>query len=264
MQMFYFVAQYTGLAWEFFAFKTLSCFTVRAALFSHFRPQGQCDSHFPWSSHALCCRPPHPEHTARTVHIMTPHVARWLYVCCPPHGAHYFVKNQTVPQLKKTSERPATCPCPQPVLFTPHSSYISEFQINIAITSTPRSSGWIPSFKYSPQTLYICSLFPHSCYMLLPTHSRSLCSYIFALLVLCSTMLHESHLYPCGVVLPIYVLITSCRCTHYSHVLVPPFGLLSPLIKLILMLWPSSRLGVLLMTSSCSWLSGQQVNKQQI
>ena len=38
MKMFYFVAQYTGFTREFFVFKILSCFTVRALVLSHLRP----------------------------------------------------------------------------------------------------------------------------------------------------------------------------------------------------------------------------------
>jgi len=54
-------------------------------------------------------------------------------------------------------------------------------------------------------------------------------------------------LWLCCVVLPVYVRTTSSRC---SHVLVPSFDSLSLLIKLILMLWHSSSLGVL-MASAC-------------
>ena len=219
--MFYRVAQYTGFTREFFAFKIFPCFTVHAFVLSPLHPEGKCVSRLPCSSYILCCCPSYPAHTARRKHIMTPRVMQFR---CPLvmfllSAARRSVLRQerNSSSAKQTVRTASHCVCPQPDQFTPHFSCNSELQINIAITSTPSSSRWFPSFRFSPQTLYICSLLPHSCYLLLPSDPRSLCSYIFTLLVLCSIMFHESLVYPCGVVLPIDVLIMSSRCSQYSH-----------------------------------------------
>jgi hypothetical protein len=69
------------------------------------------------------------------------------------------------------SQEPAAYPYPQPAQSSPClPSHVLKIHFSIILPSTPGSPKWSPSLRSPDQNPVCTSLFPHTCYMLLPLH----------------------------------------------------------------------------------------------